>query len=306
MSHVPLFGANPLDRAALARRDAGWLRERLDDPESRFLPLWKLDVLIKCESSSLAWARRALCDSADTEVGPVLLGLRDGVAHFAVDLSPVVDPIDALGLDGVASFEDLRAAAMQLDVEEAGIVAQARSLVQWHSTHRFCARCGERTASVQAGAWRVCGSCKVEHFPRVNPVAIMLVVDGERCLLGRQRGWPEGMYSALAGFIEPGETMEAAVRREVLEESGVTVGDVRYVTSQPWPFPCSLMMGCVAEAETTAVTVDDEELEDVQWFDREQVRRACAFDPGAGLMLPPKMAIGHYLASLWSAGASPA
>jgi len=195
---------------------------------------------------------------------------------------------------------DLRAVAAQLSGEENGIVAQARALVDWHATHPFCARCGAPTEPVQGGALRRCGKCAAEHFPRVNPVVIMLVVRGEQCLLGRQAAWPRGMYSTLAGFVETGETIEEAVRREVREESGIEVGEVAYHSSQPWPFPSSLMIGCIAEALSEDVTIDPHEIDDARWFPRETVLRACRGETDASeLFLPPVMAIGRRLCDVW-------
>lgn len=260
-------------------------------------------MLVKRQGPSLAWARRALLSAMDEGVGAVLLGVRGDVAHYAVDVSSLAEPERELGLSEVAEFCDIRAAAAQLPAEECAIVAQARAMIDWHDTHRFCPRCGAATASAQGGAMRVCTSCKAEHFPRVNPVAIMLVTRGERCLLGRQAVWPRGMYSTLAGFIEPGETIEEAVAREVMEEAGISVAGVRYTSSQPWPFPSALMIGCVAEATSDHIVVDPAELEDAQWFDRQTVARACRGETEAEeLFLPPPMAIGRTLIDDWVAG----
>lgn len=294
------FSGNPLDRASHHRFDDAWLAAALDDPASRFLAFAKLDVLLKKDGSGLAWARRGLVDKIGADARPVLLGLRDGVAHWAVDASSVADPATTLGLAAVAEFTDVRAAAGQLAPEETGIVAQARALVDWHATHPFCARCGAATTMAQGGAMRRCDKCRAEHFPRVNPVVIMLVVRGDRALLGRQAAWPRGMYSTLAGFIEAGETIEEAVRREVLEEAGIHVGAVEYHSSQPWPFPSSLMIGCIAEATSEDVTVDRNELDDARWFDRATVLAACRGESdAAGLWLPPPMAIGRTLCDAW-------
>lgn len=295
-----LFSGNPLDRVSSQRMDEAWVAALLADDKSRFLPFWRLNVLIKQEGPALAWARRGLLGVMDAEVGAVLLGVREGVAHFAVDLSAMSEPVKELGLDGVADFSDVRLAAAQLSGEESAVVAQARALVDWHSNHRFCACCGARTVSARGGAMRTCGACSTEHFPRVNPVAIMLVVRGDRCLLGRQAVWPRGMYSALAGFIEPGETIEEAVRREVKEEAGIDVGEVRYHSSQPWPFPSSLMIGCTGEAVSEEISIDRTEVEDVQWFSRDTIAKACRGETRADeLFLPPSMAIARTLVDAW-------
>lgn len=295
-----VFAGNPLDRAQQQRLDDAWLAGSLADGSSRFLPLHRLEALVKRDGSGLAWARRGILDRVPSAPDPLLLGLLGGVAHYAVDVSSLTDAGAELGLGEVAEFLDVRAVAGQLSAEESGIVAQARALVDWHATHPFCARCGAATAVAQGGALRRCTRCNAEHFPRVNPVVIMLVVSGDRCLLGRQRAWPAGMYSTLAGFVEVGETIEEAVRREVAEESGIRVGEVRYHSSQPWPFPSSLMIGCLAEALSEELTIDKHEIEDARWFDRPTVLRACRGETDAGeLFLPPVMAIGRRLCDVW-------
>jgi len=180
-----------------------------------------------------------------------------------------------------------------LDEEQASIAAYARALFAWHRRHRFCSVCGAQTMPREGGHVRVCRneSCAAQHFPRTDPAVIMLVHDGEQCLLGRQRNWPKGLYSTLAGFVEPGETIEQAVAREVREESSVEVEDVRYFKSQPWPFPASLMIGFFARARTRAIVVDGEELEDAAWFDRAQLA-----DPGAhGFVIPPRYSLASKL-----------
>jgi NAD+ diphosphatase len=192
---------------------------------------------------------------------------------------------------------DLRSLAVQaaLDPHELAALAQARSYLYWHATNRFCGRCGGPLASVRGGVGRHCQNCGAEHFPRVDPVVIMLAIDGERCLLGRQPRFAPGMYSALAGFLEPGETVEEAVRREVGEEAGIRIGRVAYHSSQAWPFPSSLMIGCHAEALSTDVRRDAAELEDCRWFEREEVLLMLRGDHPDGLIAPPKMAIAHQL-----------
>jgi NAD+ diphosphatase len=295
-----VFGGSPLDREARRRRDPAWLAARLADEDSRFLPLWRLQPLVKTGASrALGFARREFFAELDPAPEPLLLGCRDGVAHFAVDVS--AGSIESFGIGDVARFEDLRGVAPLLPVEEAAISAQARSLVDWHLRHRFCAACGEPTRSVQGGAHRVCPDCQAEHFPRTDPVAIAIVVRGSRCLLGRQRVWPAGMYSALAGFVEVGETLEEALRREVREEAGVVVGEVRYWRSQPWPFPSSLMLGCIADAESDAIEIDRAEIEDARWFTREAIADALAGGTGEP-KLPPPMSIAHRLLRAWLEG----
>jgi NAD+ diphosphatase len=296
-----VFSGNGLDRASAQRKDAEWLRLRLADERSRFLPVWKLQVLVRSDEVRLAWARGEVRETLEGQGEPVLLGLVDDVAHFALDVSPLEKPAVALGVVGAAEFQDLRAIAAQLPAADAGIGAQAKALVDWHARHGFCAVCGAKTAPADAGYMRRCTSCSAEHFPRTDPVVIMLVHSADRCLLGRQPGWPAGFVSALAGFVEPGETLEEAVRREVLEETGIRVGEVSYRASQPWPFPSSLMIGCGAEALSHEIRIDDSELESALWLDRDKVREALGNGGrGTGFVLPPPIAIARILIERWA------
>jgi NAD+ diphosphatase len=295
------FAGSPLDRASHLRRDAAWLEKQLESESSRFLAFHRLNVLIKTGKPELAWAHAGLKSLMDARTGAVFLGLIDGVAHFALDLTPLHDPVTELGLGGAATFADVRSVAPTLPEGEASIVAQGRQMLDWHARHRYCAACGHATAVKEAGYMRECDECDAQHFPRTDPVVIMLVHDGHRCLLGRQAGWPAQMWSALAGFVEAGETLEDAVRREVMEEAGIAVGEVRYHASQPWPFPASLMIGCMARAASEAITVDKSELEDAQWFERERVLRALRTPgPDVGFFVPPPMAIAHHLVKAWA------
>jgi NAD+ diphosphatase len=291
------FSGGTLDRADARRREPGWLAARLADDATRVLPVWRGQVLVRQRSGPrLAWATPALRDSLPVGAEPVFLGLDGEVACFAADLSHLEAPLAEHGWEGVASFPDLRAVAAALPAPEAAAAAQARHLLDWHARHRFCACCGAASAPREGGWVRGCtdAGCGALHFPRTDPVAIMLVVDGERCLLGRQASWPAPFHSALAGFVEPGESLEEAVRREVAEEAGVTVGEVRYLASQPWPFPASLMLGCTARALSTAIRVDAHELESAAWFSRAEVAAALEA-PTPRLALPPPLAIAHHL-----------
>jgi NAD+ diphosphatase len=299
-----VFAGNPLDRADVYRRDQAWLEAQATNPQSRFLPLWQLNVLIQTESETrLGWVIPATIARLNVAVPPVFLGLLDDVAHFAIDVSQLGDPRHELNLDEPWRFEEARSAATMLSPAESGILAQSRSQLDWHRRHQFCSVCGERTEQGRGGQVRKCPACKAEHFPRTDPVAIMLVTDGERCLLGQSRGRLSrtGTYSALAGFMDQGECIEEAVRREVKEEAGIEVGQVRYHSSQPWPFPSSLMIGCHAQALTTDIHKDDEEMTDVRWFERADVLLALKGDHPE-LRVPAPIAIAHHLIRAWAEG----
>jgi NAD+ diphosphatase len=288
---VNTFAGGPLDRVAPRRTDAAWLAERLADPASRAVVATTDGVLVE------DGARPALVPLADVvDAGePVLLGVGPHGAVFAVDPGPERAAALRPGAE-VSGLRDVAATATQAD---AGLLAHATGLLNWHRTHRFCARCGSPTTVAEAGHVRVCPRCGATHHPRTDPVVIMLVHDGDRVLLGRQPTWPPGRYSSLAGFVEPGESLEEAVAREIGEESGVTVTDVRYCSSQPWPFPASLMLGFEAAYVSGTPTPLDRELEDVRWVSREELERALA---GEGeLELPPRLAIARQLIDGWMA-----
>jgi NAD+ diphosphatase len=201
---------------------------------------------------------------------------------------------------GGAGFHELRGIMTALDRRDAELAATARAILTWHSTHRFCSKCGAATRIAEAGWHRDCAACDGKHFPRTDPVVIMLITHGDSVLVGRSPGWPEGMYSLLAGFVEPGETIEAAVRREVFEEAGVQVGRVDYLANQPWPFPMSLMFGCRGEALTTELEIDPEEIEDARWVTRSEMLEVFA-GRGNGMLPARKGAIAHFLLQHWLA-----
>jgi NAD+ diphosphatase len=229
----------------------------------------------------------------------VFLGLDEERAVFALDISAAPDPEGTGPLVGVGHFRDLRAAASLLPSHDAAILGQAKALIDWHQRHGFCPRCGAPTKLTDAGYRRLCGQCGAEHFPRTDPVVIMLALDGERCLVGRGRQFPHYMFSALAGFIEPGETIEEAVRREVFEETGIRTGRVSYHATQPWPFPSSLMIGCFAEALNSDIRVDGNELAEARWLDRGAARALLAGETIEGIRIPPPLAIAHHLIKAW-------
>ncbi|MGC9418143.1 MAG: NAD(+) diphosphatase [Rhodovulum sp.] len=307
------FGGNGrLDRAAQLRGDPRRLAALIADDSARILPLWRGKPLV-CDEG-LGWITPGHAAVADRERNAVFLGLSDGAAYFAVDLSdwdPGAVP-DTLGafidrseqrhpdLPDNHVFVELRRDMTRLTPLDAELAATAKAILGWHSTHRFCARCGSESNVAQAGWQRDCPVCGSHHFPRTDPVVIMLITRGNTVLLGRSPGWPDGMFSLLAGFVEPGETIEAAVRREVAEEAGIAVGSVEYLASQPWPFPTSLMIGCRGLATSHEITLDPIELEAAHWSTREEVLAAFAGErPG---LLPGRQgAIAHFLLRLWVA-----
>jgi NAD+ diphosphatase len=294
------FAGNPLDRAANLRRDEAWLEERLRAVESRYLAFWRLNVLAcEGEQCELRWLDAGVCGHLDERTPPLLLGLDNGVAHFAVDLSALSDPVGTLDIED-ASFTDARRIATTLPRPEAGILAQARSLLEWHGRHRYCGTCGSPTAVSGGGSMRKCIDCGAEHFPGPFPVVIMVVWRGDRCLLGQGKGWATARYSALAGFVDQGETIEEAVAREVKEEAGLEVDEVVYHTSQPWPFPMSLMIGCFAHVTGEETTVDPEELDNARWFSREEIRLALEDPTAVDFGVPGEIAIAHHLIKAWS------
>lgn len=313
--HVQGFAGNPLDRLSQLRDDAAALARLEADPAARAVVFVQSMPVLRVEGEGFsAWhplAQARSLGSAATEVllgrddkGPVFaLLLPDGAAEADED-SGALDQLKwVLPKDPELQIHDLRTLAVKkrLGRSELAVLAQAKSVLHYHATHGFCARCGVATITVAAGWRRDCPSCGARHFPRTDPVAIMLVVDGENCLLGRARHFPEKMYSCLAGFVESGETLEEAVRREVIEEAGIVVGEVTYAASQPWPFPASLMFGCRAQALSRDIRMGDDELEDCRWFSRAEARAMVEEQHAEGLFAPSKIAIARTLLEQWLA-----
>jgi NAD+ diphosphatase len=291
---TPNFYAHPgFERAGLRRRDTGWIVERIADPGSLFVPVWRNQNLVieldggdpravVLPSTSIAEIiGQSLVAEERLATGEVVfLGVIEERAHFALDLSPVEAPLEmlhspALAASGIEAatvrFADLRQIGPRIDRREGALLALARAMMFWHSRHRYCGLCGSPTRSEEAGHMRRCTNalCNTMHFPRTDPAVIMLVTNGDRALMGRSKNFVPGMYSTLAGFVEPGESLEMAVAREVREETGIEVGPVHYHSSQPWPFPANIMLGFHAEALTTEITVDYGELEDARWYERD-------------------------------------
>jgi len=302
------FSGNPLDRVSEKRPDAEWVAARRSDPTSFILPMWKLQpFLLGPENARGAleagFLRPGLAEQlAGPDAVSILLGLEGGNAYFALDISAARDPANEGPLAGLGHFREMRGASMLLPAKDTAILGQAKALIDWHQRHGFCPRCGAATRVADAGYKRVCTQCNTEHFPRTDPVVIMLATHGDACLLGRGKQFPRGFYSALAGFIEPGETIEEAVARELHEEAGVKTKRVRYYATQPWPFPSSLMIGCFAEAENRDIVVDGNELADAKWVERDVVRAVLGGDQEQGFFVPPSIAIAHHLIKTWAEG----
>jgi NAD+ diphosphatase len=308
MSAPPNFGPkprlgytpNPLEWMSERRGDAAYVGALEADPEAAAYVIAGENIVLKRVGDrfdplfSLPAARAFGAEET------VLLGVTKGHGRFGIGINP------AHAADLKAREElfmsDLRSLAVQgmVSADDLAALAEAKALLTWHARHRFCSVCGTASRIVEAGWRRDCPACGALHFPRTDPVVIMLAVDGERCLLGRQARFPAGMWSCLAGFVEPGESIEAAVRREVQEEAGILCGAVSYVASQPWPFPMSLMIGCRTLALSQEIRVDTSELEDARWFDREQVAAMLLRRHPQGLAVPPPIAIAYHLIRGWA------
>jgi NAD+ diphosphatase len=292
MQRRNIFAGPYLDRAAHLREDAAWFAAALADKRSRAIPVWNSRNLIaggdapRAVYLDLAHVPHERRHSADL----IWLGRFDGISYFAYEIESIEPPPLLPG----ARFEDLRLVASLLPIDEAGLLGYARAIVSWRRRHRFCGTCGAKTLAAKSGHVLVCSDpvCRQEQFPRIDPAIIVLVSDGERALLGRQASWPVGRYSTIAGFVEPGESLEDAVAREVYEETGIEVDRIEYHSSQPWPFPASLMLGFTAHAVSTEVELRDQELEDARWFTRAELA-------SNGAMLPPQQSISFRLIEHW-------
>ena len=309
------FGGSGLDRAGEVRGDAAALDAARKDPATRTILLWRGKPLLVGADCALARLPMDHPVLAEAKSQPIYLG-REEMGHvFAHDISswkPADLDAEAMGsfldrseqhhpaLPTDHGFHELRATMTLLNRRDAELATTAKAVLGWHRSHRFCAICGHESEMALAGWQRDCPSCGGHHFPRTDPVVIMLITHGNDVLMGRSPGWPEGMYSLLAGFVEPGETLEAAVRREVMEEANIRVGAVDYLASQPWAFPSSLMFGCRGEALSREITLDPVELDDAIWVSREEMMQAFA---GAHPILKParKGAIAHFILRNWLA-----
>ncbi len=307
------FGGSGLDRAAHLRGDTDAIAKLRSNPAARAIPLWQGKPLIVGQDRGEAgWLPLETEIFSKYPSQAIFLGLHDGAARFTHDVSvwepeEVADTLDTF-LDPSEQhypdfpadhlFLELRSIMTNLSARDAELIASAKAVMNWHSSHKFCAKCGQPSEMTMSGWQRDCAACGAHHFPRTDPVVIMLITHGNSCLMGRSPGWPEGMYSCLAGFIEPGETIEAAVRRETFEEAGIEVGEVEYLSSQPWPFPASLMLGCRGYATSTEISIDPSEIEDAIWVTREEMLETFA---GNNPKMKPARngAIAHFLLINW-------
>jgi NAD+ diphosphatase len=264
--------------------------------------MWDLNVLIAGGAQEeLGWLGIDDLTRLGVDSTAIFLGIEGESAHFVVDISKNEQAVRELRESTERRFEDARTATEVLSGPDSGIVAQARAQVSWHSRNGFCAICGHETHMKRGGQVRQCSGCEAQNYPRTDPVVITVVSHGDQCLLGRSRGRgsPSNRYSALAGFVDQGESIEEAVAREVMEEAGIRVRNVRYHSSQPWPFPSSLMIGCHADAATTDISMDEEEMADVRWFHREEVLLALTGE-NESLAIPAPIAIAHHLIKAWA------
>lgn len=296
-SALNFFAASPLDRMTLKRRDATWLAEQLSSPTARFVPVWQTKNLFDAQDLSRTLL---LAPGADqpwlATAEPILLGVHDGITYFGVDVAD--DAEHLASLQALGKFEDLRLVGTRLDTKTGSLLALARAMTYWHQRHRFCGDCGSPTQSADGGFVRRCtnSACGKQHFPRTDPAIIVQVSAGDKCLLARQAAWPPGRYSVLAGFVEPGESVEDAVIREVLEETNIRVTNIHYFASQPWPFPASLMLGYTAEATNVDLHCTDDELEHARWVSRPELKEALQ---AGTIKLPPPLSISHRLIEAW-------
>jgi len=320
-ARAPAFGFHgaPLDRVSERREDAAFvaaLRARPDAkavliardmpilprgeaPLAPFFPLAEVERLGGAQFEALLGIEAAGAPAFAALLPDSAVEQLSGDSEGFLDRRQLVVP----GRDDLA-LTDLRSIAVRglVAPDALAVLGQAKAILSWHTRHGFCANCGAATRATAAGWRRECDVCKAQHFPRTDPVVIMLALDGERCLLGRQSRWPKGMYSCLAGFVEPGETIEEAVRREIREEAGIACGEVAYLASQPWPFPSSLMIGCFVRAQTREIVVDGDELEDARWFARDDVMAMFDRRHPEGLSAPMPMAIAHHILRVWAEG----
>ena len=290
------YTGGTLNRAAHLREDDGWIAAALENQATRFIVFWQGKPLVEGAAQRAPRAKAVARPRAD--VMTTFLGLQEDLPVFTADLSALEDPAAAID-PGDGEFTDMRSLTGALPVNDATILATARAMLHWQSKTRFCSVCGAPTTPIRAGYVMLCTKCETEHFPRTDPAVIMLVTKDDKLLLGQSHRFPKerNFYSTLAGFVEPGESLEDAVRREVFEEVGIIVGEVKYHSSQPWPFPASLMLGYYGQALTENITLQTSEMRDAQWFTRDQIENRQSL----GFNLPPHDSIARRLIDDWMA-----
>lgn len=293
------FTGNPLNRRSDKRPDAAWIAGRLR--AARILPVWRLNVLVHGDKllSAAQVPLSVASELAAAEAACIYLGEDGEEPLFALDISAAENAPEALKEYG--GFRELRAASLFLRRHDLAILSQAKALIDWHQRHGFCSNCGAATAISEGGYRRDCPRCRAQHFPRTDPAVIMLATHGDACLLARNVKWADNFFSCLAGFMEPGESIEEAVRRELFEEAGVVAGQVRYHASQPWPFPAALMIGCYAEVEGRDLKLDPAEIADAKWYTRSEAQALIA-GKIEGYRGPMRAAIAYHLIKGWVEG----
>ncbi len=298
-SALNFFAANPMDRIVDKRRNRDWLTDQMHAPTTRFVPVWRTQNLFVDANS--AQAHLLTAQELPLSLAPeavTLLGALDTTVYFAIDVEEDVAETAPDWVIALGTFRDLRNVGVAIDPQVGALLAYARAMIYWQRRHRFCGDCGHPTVSTEGGFVRTCtnSACGKQIFPRTDPAIIVIVQSGDRCLLARQASWPPGRYSVIAGFVEPGESLEDAVKREVREEAGIELSEIYYHSSQPWPFPSSLMVGFMATAITTEFNLIDNELEEARWLTRAQM----AEELQAGtLKLPPGLSISRRLIETW-------
>jgi len=276
MKSPNFFGETGLNRMAERRTDSAWVRKQEEREDAVVLPVWRTRNLINNTSGVprlVGLKINTVNKIADKNTHLVFMGYRDDVPYFSVDISYIDNPQEDLELKGFGDFTDIREVSLDLPREESGLLAYSRAIAQWHKTHQFCNRCGSPSVPRDAGHMRQCTNeiCNSQHFPRTDMAVIMLVSSGDKIILGRKKDWPDDRFSILAGFVEPGETIEGAVAREVMEEVGIPITNIKYHSSQPWPYPSNLMLGFFAEALSEEIRITDDELAEARWFTRDEL-----------------------------------
>ena len=303
MGKVLKFSGNNIDRLEVERRNEDWVSEKINDPNSKVLVYNRSKILVKKIYSNITVKFLRLGDIRESGIDPklILLGDLGGEIYLATDLNDVDEEIVNGLISKDEEFIDCRTAGDKLSQAQGGMISQSKSQLEWNRKNSFCGICAGKTEGLRGGQSRKCSSCETELFPRTDPVIISLVTNGEYCLLGQSKGRLSrlNIYSCLAGFIDQGESIEEAVAREIMEESGIKVKNVKYYASQPWPFPWSLMIGCHAEAETKEINFDEHEMHSVKWFHRDEVLSALE-EKNDNLSVPGNIAIAHHLIKAWA------